>query len=82
MWRRFVYCRRKLDVVGSHGNLKIVQDREIFLNGLDVVVKKLQPVAVVVYGAAPEKYFKKYIDAGIRIVQFDSSYATSHKEVV
>lgn len=68
--------------VGSHGNLKIVQDREIFLNGLDVVVKKLQPVAIVVYGAAPEKYFKKYIDAGIRIVQFDSSYATSHMEVV
>ena len=35
-----------------------------------------------VYGAAPEKYFKKYEDAGIRIVQFDSNYATSHKEVV
>ena len=50
------------------------------LNGLDVVVKRLQPVSIVVYGAAPEKYFKKYEDAGIRIVQFDSNYATSHKE--
>ena len=37
---------------------------------------------IVVYGAAPEKYFKKYEDAGIRIEQFDSNYATSHKEVV
>ena len=45
------------------------------LNGLDVVVKRLQPVAIVVYGAAPERYFKKYEDAGIRIVQFDSNYA-------
>ena len=68
--------------VGSHGNLKLVQDREIFLKGLDGVVMRLQPVAIVVYGAAPEKYFKKYKDAGIRIVQFDSNYATSHKEVV
>ena len=68
--------------VGSHGNLKLVLDREIFLKGLDVVVKRVQPVAIVVYGAAPEKYFNKYKDAGIRIVQFDSNYATSHKEVV
>ena len=46
--------------VGSHGNLKLVQDREIFLKGLDVVVKRLQPTTIVIYGAAPEKYFKKY----------------------
>ena len=68
--------------VGSHGNFKLVQDREIFLKGLDVVVKRLQPSTIVVYGVAPEKYFKKYKDAGIEIVQFDSDFATSHKEVV
>ena len=68
--------------IGSHGNLKLIQDRDVFLKGLDVVVKRLQPSMIVVYGAAPEKYFKKYEDAGIRIEQFDSNYATSHKEVV
>lgn len=68
--------------VGSHGNLRNPIDRKIFLDGLDVVVKRLQPKAIVVYGAAPEKYFKKYSDAGIKIVQFDSNFATSHKEVV
>ena len=47
-----------------------------------MVVKRLQPTTIVVYGATPEKYFKKYKNAGIRIVQFDSNYATSHKEVV
>lgn len=68
--------------VGSHGNLKNPIDRKIFLEGLDVVVKRLQPKAIVVYGSAPDKHFKKYRDAGIGIVQFDSSFATSHKEVV
>ena len=42
----------------------------------------LEPKVIIVYGAAPDKYFQKYKDAGIRIVQFDSDYATSHKEVV
>lgn len=68
--------------VGSHGNLKNCIDRKIFLEGLDVIVKRLQPKVIIVYGATPEKYFKKYIDAGIQIIQFDSNYATSHKEVV
>lgn len=68
--------------VGSHGNLKNPTDRKVFLDGLDTVVKRLQPKTVIVYGAAPEKYFRKYIDAGIAIMQFDSNYANSHKEEV
>ena len=68
--------------VGSHGNLRSRNDRDIFLKGLDTVVSILEPKVIIVYGAAPDKYFQKYKDAGIRIVQFDSDYATSHKEVV
>ena len=68
--------------IGSYGNFKIVEDRKIFLEGLDLVIRRLKPSTIVIYGSAPEKYFKKYRDAGIRIVQFDSNYATSHKEVV
>ncbi len=56
-------------------------DRDIFLAGFCVVIQLLQPSAVVVYGSAPEKYFQKYIDAGIRIIVFESDYSTSHKEV-
>lgn len=68
--------------IGTHGNLKLLEDREIFLKGLDIIVNRLEPIVIVVYGAAPEKYFKKYEKLGIQIVQFDSNYATSHKEVV
>ena len=68
--------------VGAHGNLKLAEDRNIFLDGLNEVVKRLEPTAIVIYGAAPEKYFRKYKDSGILIFQFDSSCAASHKEVV
>ena len=67
--------------VGSHGNMKHKADREIFLTGLDVVVKILQPSVIVIYGAAPDKYFQKYADSGIRTVRFESDYSASHKEV-
>ncbi len=65
--------------IGSHGNLKNRSDREIFLKGVDEIIKTLEPRVIIVYGSAPDKYFKKYKDAGIRIVQFDSDFATSHR---
>lgn len=68
--------------VGTHGTLKHVVDREIFVRGLDVVIRRLEPTVIVVYGAAPDYIFKKYEDAGIKIVKFSSEYAVSHKEVV
>ena len=74
--------RYSVIAIGTHGTLKHKDDRELFLAGLEVVVNRLKPSAIVVYGSAPDKYFKKYADAGIRIVQFDSDYATSRKEVV
>jgi len=67
--------------VGSHGNLKHVIDRKFFLEGLEVIIKNLQPSAIVIYGSAPDKYFEKYINAGIKIVVFDSEYSSTHKEV-
>ena len=68
--------------IGSHGNLKNRLDREIFLKGVDKIVKTLEPRVIIIYGAAPDKYFRKYKDVGIRIVQFDSDFATSHRGVV
>jgi hypothetical protein len=83
--RTFRICCEGLEkhgviAVGSHGTMKHKTDREIFLNGLDVVISILQPSVIVVYGTAPDKYFKKYIDAGIKIIQFESDYSLSHKE--
>lgn len=66
--------------VGSHGNIKGAEDRECFLSGFDYVVKRLSPSAVVIYGSVPDKYFKKYRDAGLRIISFESEFAAFHKE--
>ena len=67
--------------IGSHGNIKNKIDREIFIEGFDYVVRLLKPIAVIVYGSAPEKYFKKYYDSNVKIIRFDSDYFTSHKVV-
>ena len=71
--------------VGSHGTLKLLSDREIFAKGLDVVVKKLQPVAIIVYGSVPESIFQKYRNMGIAIYHFTSDYGNAMallKEVI
>ena len=83
--RTFRFCcdgieERGVIAVGSYGVLRDKKDRAEFLDGLDYVVKRLKPTVIVVYGSAPEKCFKKYSDAGIRIVHFESDYAVSHKE--
>lgn len=67
--------------VGAHGTMKKKIDKYIFLKGLDVIVKILNPCAIIIYGNVQDKYLQKYIDAGIKIVKFASDYSTSHKEV-
>ena len=74
-------AQHSIIAVGSHGTMKNAQDRRIFLDGLNVVIKRLKPTVVVVYGTAPEKYFSKYKETGIRFAVFESEFATSHREV-
>ena len=68
--------------IGTHGTLKNPEDRAIFCEGLEVIVRLLEPRVIIVYGAAPMAIFRKYQDMGIDIIQFDSSYAVSHKGAV
>ncbi|MGI6032983.1 MAG: DUF4417 domain-containing protein [Coriobacteriales bacterium] len=65
--------------VGTHGTLKQKEDKRILVEGLDVIVNRLKPSAIVVYGAAPESIFERYAEAGIQIVQFDSEFAKAHR---
>lgn len=65
--------------VGSHGCIKIREERRYFKQGLDVIVNRLKPKCIVVYGSAPKELFSCYLEEGIRILQFDSEYAISRK---
>ncbi len=68
--------------VGSHGCIKLLQDRRFFVSGLDHAVNTLKPKTIVVYGTAPDAVFGKYKDAGIRVLQFDSDYMIAHRKEV
>ena len=68
--------------VGSHGCLKILREREYFTEGLNHIVKTLYPKTIVVYGAAPDSIFGKYIDSGIKLKQFDSDFTVAHRKEV
>lgn len=71
--------RNSVIAIGTHGTMKNRADRSILLDGLDIVVKRLQPSDIVIYGTAPDKYFLKYRSAGIRIHQFDSEFHMAHQ---
>ena len=56
---------------------------EYFYSNLNTfTLKRLEPVAIIVYGTAPRIIFDKYEAAGIKVICFSSDYAISHKEVV
>jgi hypothetical protein len=63
--------------VGSHGCIKIREDRYYFVSGLDYVIKELSPKVIIVYGSAPKEIFDKYRKNGIEILQFNSSFFLS-----
>lgn len=88
--RTYRFCtdgisRRSVIAVGTHGTLKILEDRDNFVKGLEVVVRRLQPIAIVVYGSCPDSIFQKYRDMGIKIYHFESEFGkamSSHKGVI
>jgi hypothetical protein len=85
--RSFSFCCDGIEIgstiaVGSHGCIKLKNEREYFLHGLDFVIHKLHPKEIIVYGAAPKTIFDKYKAMGIIIHQFDSSYSIAHQKEV
>lgn len=68
--------------IGSHGCVKLLQERNRFEQGLAYVVDKLKPKTIVIYGTAPDAIFEKYKEVGIEILQFDSDYMVTHKKAV
>lgn len=67
--------------IGSHGTIKVKEDRKIFETGLEYVIKTIKPTTIVVYGSTPHTIFGNYESLGSNIVQFDSEFAIAHKAV-
>ena len=67
--------------VGSHGCIKLAEERRQFERGLEFVVNKLQPKIMIVYGSTPASVFEKYRNTGIITKQFDSEIDLTRKAV-
>jgi hypothetical protein len=68
--------------IGSHGCIKLLQEREPFKSGLDYVINHICPDTIVVYGKAPDIIFDKYRKKGITIRQFESDFSITHRKAV
>lgn len=67
--------------VGTHGCIKCKEDREYFIHGLAEMYKRLTPQIIIVYGSAPESIFGKYKENGVKIIQFDSEFSQTHRQL-
>lgn len=67
--------------VGSHGCIKLLQERLYFINGLEYSVNTLKPKIIIVYGTAPNYIFDKYRNQDIEILRFDSNFMQTHRKV-
>lgn len=84
--RTYEFCCNGVSIggticVGSHGCIRIHEEREYFKRGLRAIIDTLNPTCIVVYGSAPDDVFKTYRDMGIDILQFDSEFSYSRREV-
>lgn len=74
--------RNSTIAVGSHGCIKIKEDRDFFQQGLAYIVEELRPKNVIIYGTTPISIFGEYQQKGINIFQFDSDCTLAHRKVV
>lgn len=65
--------------VGTHGIIRDRHEKEMFAAGIDYSVTRLNPRVIIVYGSAPEDIFGKHRDNGVRILQFESRFAETHR---
>ena len=84
--RTYLFCfdgieKNKTVAIGTHGCLKKKNDKEYLKKGLAVLVEKLSPKTIIVYGAAPDSIFQPYREKGIQILVFESEFSKSRKQV-
>ena len=67
---------RSVIAMGTHGCMKDKINRTYFLEGLDIVIKRLQPMTVIIYGTLPNSIIELYSETQFYI--FPSLYSATH----
>ena len=84
--RTFDFCFDGIEIgsnvaIGTHGCIKHAADKWYFKSGLRELLIRIKPKNIIVYGAAPDEIFGEYRENGINIIQFESEFAKSRKQV-
>lgn len=74
--------QNKTIAVGTHGCIKTVEGKQMFIRGFDYIVQALKPKNIIVYGRMPDKIFCLAKMYGINLIQFESEFALSRKKEV
>lgn len=69
--------KEKTIAVGTHGCIKTVEGKKMFIAGFDYVVNELRPKTIIVYGQMPDKIFCIARMFDIQLIQFDSEFSIS-----
>ena len=69
----------KTVAVGTHGCIKKKQDKLDFQRGFEVMLERLYPKTIVVYGKAPKKLFASCLRNNINLIQFESLFYISRQ---
>ena len=70
----------KTIAIGSHGNVKNIENRQWLNDGLDTIIKILTPKSIVFYGAVPPSVTCMANMQGINIIPFESYTSRAYKE--
>lgn len=72
--------KNKTIAVGTHGNVKNVENRQWLNDGLDTVIKILTPQNIVFYGAVPPSVIGVIRMQGVNVISFESYTSRAFKE--
>lgn len=67
--------------IGTIGCIKEKKNWKLFQQGLDEMVKRLTPHTIIIYGKAPDRFFKKHKDNGINIIEYESQTSKAFNKV-
>lgn len=74
--------KNKTIAVGTHGCIKTVEGKRMFIRGFDYVMQVLEPKNIIIYGRMPDKIFCLARLYGINLICFESEFAQTHKKGV
>ncbi len=79
------YCfdgipKHSVVAIGTIGCIKQKKYWKLYQEGLDEMIKRIEPSAILVYGSAPDHFFKKHKDNGIIIKEIPSQTSLAFKK--